>query len=77
MWDQVGLVRLFKGGQKMPINAPCLNCKDRKVTNDYNCHSVCEKYLAFKKERAKYNQEQATKSRLNYIDHKRIIRGGK
>lgn len=29
-------------------NQPCKNCKDRKVTDDYNCHSHCEKYLKMK-----------------------------
>lgn len=23
---------------------PCMECGDRKVTADYNCHSHCEKY---------------------------------
>ena len=27
--------------------APCLNCPDRKVTKDYNCHSDCVKYKLY------------------------------
>lgn len=29
--------------------APCKDCPERKVTEDYNCHSHCEKYLEFRK----------------------------
>lgn len=29
------------------VKAPCKDCKQRKVTGDYNCHTDCEKYLAF------------------------------
>lgn len=29
------------------MKAPCKDCKDRKVTDDYNCHTHCEKYLAY------------------------------
>jgi len=27
--------------------APCLNCKDRKVNYDYNCHTDCKRYLEY------------------------------
>ena len=25
-------------------SSPCMDCKDKKVTKDYNCHSSCAKY---------------------------------
>lgn len=33
------------------VKAPCKDCKERKVTEDYNCHTYCEKYLAFQEYR--------------------------
>lgn len=32
-------------------NNPCYQCGDRKVTRDYNCHSHCKKYLAWKQKK--------------------------
>lgn len=29
------------------VKPPCKDCKQRKVTEHYNCHMDCEKYLAF------------------------------
>lgn len=28
-------------------SAPCKGCEDRRVTEDYNCHSVCDKYKEY------------------------------
>jgi len=27
---------------------PCYQCPDRRVTEDYNCHSHCERYANYK-----------------------------
>ena len=31
------------------LNAPCLNCPDRKIIDGKTCHCTCEKYLEFKR----------------------------
>lgn len=41
--------------------APCLNCQDREVL----CHSKCEKYISFRYELDKYNQEQLKEKIIN------------
>lgn len=59
----------------MNIKAPCLNCPDRKVTADYNCHSECKAYLDYSANRkdvydakrysyipSEYRRESVTKS---------------
>ena len=43
------------------MKAPCKDCKDRKVTDDYNCHMGCEKYLAFKAYREAMMADRAKK----------------
>jgi len=53
------------------IKSPCLNCPNRKVTETYNCHSVCEEYLAFRAKKLKeydsnrYDQELAYLREVN------------
>lgn len=32
------------------IQAPCLNCPDRKIIDGKSCHCTCIKYLEFKKQ---------------------------
>lgn len=59
----------------MSIDAPCKDCPDRDVTDTFNCHMVCEKYIKFQAEKTAYNEKQATASRLSYIDHKRRKKG--
>lgn len=39
------------------MDAPCKDCKDRSMT----CHSECEKYLLFKRERERNKQEYLKK----------------
>lgn len=46
------------------MKAPCKDCKDRKVTEDYNCHMDCEKYLAFKAYREAMMADRAKKYAL-------------
>lgn len=41
------------------MKAPCKDCKDRKVTSDYNCHTHCEKYLAYQAYRKSVCEERA------------------
>ncbi len=35
------------------MNGPCLNCNKRHL----GCHSTCEDYISFRKERDKYNEK--------------------
>lgn len=46
------------------MKAPCKDCKDRKVAEDYNCHTHCEKYLAFQAYRESVCEERAKKYAL-------------
>ena len=46
------------------MKAPCKDCKDRKVTADYNCHSHCDKYLAYQAYRESVCKERAKKYAL-------------
>ena len=32
----------------MEVKPPCKGCKERKVTEDYNCHTGCQRYRAYK-----------------------------
>lgn len=32
------------------MTCACKDCPDRRVTEDYNCHTHCEKYAAFREE---------------------------
>ena len=43
------------------MKAPCKDCKDRNVTADYNCHTHCEKYIAFKAYREAMMADRAKK----------------
>ena len=46
------------------MKAPCKDCKDRKVTEDYNCHTHCEKYLAYRAYRESIYKERARRYSL-------------
>ena len=48
-------------------DTPCLGCEDRKVTETYNCHNVCEKYISF------CNQIHAEKEAINKKKHEAHI----
>lgn len=61
----------------MSIDAPCKDCPDRDVTDTYNCHMHCEKYINFQAEKTAYNEKQATTSKINYIDYKRRRKKGR
>jgi hypothetical protein len=37
--------------------APCMTCENRKVSEDYNCHSDCAAYLAYRAERTAHYEE--------------------
>lgn len=47
-------------------DAPCQGCQNRFVKEENGktivCHSVCEKYQAFRKMRDAWNKEQAIKN---------------
>ena len=47
------------------MNAPCNNCPDRHA----GCHGSCEKYAAFKEEKAKVNEERRAERTL-YADYR-------
>ena len=46
------------------MKAPCKDCKDRKVTGDYNCHTHCEKYLVYQAYRESIYEEQVKRYAL-------------
>lgn len=45
------------------IQSPCLNCSDRKV----GCHSKCDKYLKFVKEKDEVNRKIRYKNYMEWI----------
>lgn len=47
--------------------APCKGCEERRA----GCHSVCEKYITYKKENDEY-RKNITSERLNYLYGKSI-----
>lgn len=53
--------------------APCMNCTKREL----NCHSNCEEYQKFKKERAEINVVKIAESQyMNYLENtKKRMRG--
>lgn len=46
------------------MKASCKDCKDRNVTDDYNCHTHCEKYLAYQAYRESVCEERAKRYAL-------------
>lgn len=38
--------------------SPCYMCPVRRVTEDFNCHAACTKYLAYRKELDERNAER-------------------
>ena len=46
------------------VSSPCKDCMDREV----GCHSTCEKYIKYQKEKDEYNKKvRDAKSRENDI----------
>lgn len=43
-------------------SAPCYLCPVRRVTENFNCHSVCDKYRAFRELLEKKRAEEAIRS---------------
>ena len=43
----------------MSINAPCKDCPNKKVTENYNCHSHCDAYQLFRDKLEEYRLEQS------------------
>lgn len=52
------------------IQAPCKDCKDRQL----GCHSICQKYIDFKKEQEVINLAKRKDTILRYYDIDRINR---
>lgn len=50
---------------------PCFGCKERKVTADYNCHSVCPAYTAFVADRAANKQTTLTNQAVSEMEYDR------
>jgi hypothetical protein len=44
------------------LSAPCKDCPDRYV----GCHSKCEKYIAFNKERQEFLEKRSKANALEY-----------
>ena len=59
--EGIKMSRSFVIGVSSP-NGPCKGCTDRTV-EPINCHSVCERYLAW------------SKTRKEALDHKYTIKG--
>lgn len=67
-------------------NNPCWECGNRKVTKDYNCHSHCDLFLAWKQKQAEAKKRreefenaknaQAERS-VKISDVKRKVRKGR
>ena len=55
-------------------DAPCHNCKDKKITETYNCHSDCKRYNGYKDERKKCKQEADTAMALADVEMRRADR---
>jgi len=51
------------------MKSPCMNCEERT----FYCHSVCEEYLAYRKERDRINERRRAENnkRYQYINHKK------
>lgn len=58
----------------MSIKAPCKDCPDRKVTEDYNCHSHCDAYQLFRDKLEEYRLEQQLEAELNSYNVEKDIR---
>lgn len=61
---------------KLPtnFNSPCYNCEERREL----CHSDCEKYIAFQKERQSYIEKRKTSREsdriiMDYINERNRI----
>lgn len=56
-------------------SGPCKGCPERRVEDNYNCHAVCEKYLAFLQanEAAKLERRKQSAMEKYYIrrNHRR------
>lgn len=56
--------------------APCKGCPDRLVTEDFNCHTNCQKYREFQqwiREKNRYRMQDASVVSY-YLDKKERIR---
>ena len=58
------------------IDAPCKNCKDRKITENYNCHSEenCKKFKEYKERRRATKNEAETAMALVDVEMRRADR---
>lgn len=50
-------------------NSPCLNCPDRRVNANYNCHDKCDKYLSYQKIHAQELERESAAKAKNRIIH--------
>jgi hypothetical protein len=50
--------------------APCKDCPDRKV----GCHSTCEKYILFRKERDELNEKIYKQKEAGYAEYCRNMK---
>lgn len=58
------------------MNVPCRDCKDRITDGSGNCHSTCEKYIAFRTERDAMLEKKQRQAELDemFIENKRKLR---
>lgn len=50
------------------MNAPCKDCQDRK----HLCHSTCERYAEYAKDREKERNERARKQKVSDFIYKSV-----
>lgn len=55
-YAQRGITNMINLTYSNISKTPCFECKERKVTHDYNCHAVCEKYIEFQNGRKENNR---------------------
>ena len=52
------------------LRAPCKDCPDRHP----ECHGRCEKYLAFRAERDKYNEARRIEKQIGLMRGETVLR---
>ena len=56
------------------MNAGCKGCTERCVTEDYNCHSHCEKYKEWKAEQDENRKREQMRVSIDAITIENVFR---
>lgn len=57
--------------------SPCKGCQDRKVTEDFNCHTSCPAYLDFRAKVDEANAQKPIASDISSYTERRIYENRK